>query len=275
MAFSNRIPEYFSLSKYNVSPSNIAIGTLRCDLSLIKEDVIVTPVWNPDIFSKYVESDTTIVEGSIHELRYKKKAFTLIQSGIGAPQTGDVILALGCTKCKRIIFTGSVGGLNAQQSVGDLIIEQYAISGDGFSRYLSGNVWKAKSFTKAYPDRELYNALNTISERVNNGNQLTIHQGIIFSTDALIPQFMYLDEIIKKYGCIGIEMETSAVFNAAQIVGIQAAAILQVSDVSVINKSLFSGRTEEDQLRRKEIRKDVLAKIVIDTLMGNLKIKFT
>jgi nucleoside phosphorylase len=58
-------------------------------------------------------------------------------------------------------------------------------------------------------------------------------------------------------------METSAVFQAARLVGIKAGALLQVSDVPHRNKSLFSGRTKEEMERRKSIRQEVLAHAVL------------
>ena len=72
--------------------------------------------------------------------------------------------------------------------------------------------------------------------------------------------------MIQRFGCIGIEMETAAVFRVARLVGIKAAALLQFSDVIPAQKSLFSGRTPRDQARRREVRSTVLAEAVIAAL---------
>jgi purine-nucleoside phosphorylase len=61
-------------------------------------------------------------------------------------------------------------------------------------------------------------------------------------------------------------METAAAFKAARLVGIQAAALFSVSDVPARIQSLFSGRPEEEKEHRREIRKKVLAKALLDTL---------
>ena len=59
-------------------------------------------------------------------------------------------------------------------------------------------------------------------------------------------------------------METSATFKAANLVGIKASALLQVSDVLPQKKSFFSGRSEQENDQRKRIRAEVLPKIVLD-----------
>jgi purine-nucleoside phosphorylase len=61
-------------------------------------------------------------------------------------------------------------------------------------------------------------------------------------------------------------METSAVFRASRLVGIRAAALLQLSDVIPARKSLFSGRTASDQARRRGVRATVLARAVVAAL---------
>ena len=62
-------------------------------------------------------------------------------------------------------------------------------------------------------------------------------------------------------------METASAFRAASLVGIPIAALLQISDVPVLSKSLFSGRTIEERDRRTVIRQTILARILLDTLV--------
>jgi purine-nucleoside phosphorylase len=61
-------------------------------------------------------------------------------------------------------------------------------------------------------------------------------------------------------------METAAVFNAASLVGMKAAALLLISDVISNNKSLFYGRTEQDRGYYRFVRETSFSKIVLDTL---------
>lgn len=270
---TNRIDflDYFNLRKYGISDEDIVKGTLGCNPSAINEDVIIAPFWKPEIYSDYVESVDTIIDGKVYELFHKDKKITFIQSGIGAPQIGDDTLALSCTKCKRIVFTGSVGGLDKNQRIGDLIIPIYSISGDGYSKYLKGCLWKHKEFEAAYPDQELSSAIKTTANRIIKGSDINISEEAIFSTDAVIAQFMYIDEIKRKYKCNGIEMETSAVFLASSLIGIKTAALLQISDVCENKKTLFAGRIDQEQEKRKLIKKTLIPRIVLETFLSIAK----
>ena len=69
---------------------------------------------------------------------------TYIKTGIGAPVFMDALLALGVTKCKNIIFVGSVGSLDEDIGIGDIVIPQYSICGDGASRYIASDTLKIK-----------------------------------------------------------------------------------------------------------------------------------
>lgn len=138
----NRIPDYFQLHKYNVSPENIVRHYFGCDTDTVRPKVIVTPIWPIKVFSKAADTITSITERRVYQVEYKGHFITLIRSGIGASLTGDVMLALGCTLCERLIFTGSVGGLDPSMEVGDLIVPEKSFSGwflpisrEGYSNY--------------------------------------------------------------------------------------------------------------------------------------------
>ena len=76
-----------------------------------------------------------------------------------------------------------------------------------------------------------------------------------------------LNAAVAELNGIGIEMETSAVFGAAKLVGIKAGALLEVSDVTINGKNLFSGRTKEDTERRRLIRESVMAKAILESII--------
>jgi purine-nucleoside phosphorylase len=261
------IPDYFALQDYKITPDDVVGLTLRCKTSDIQDSVIISPVWKEVIFRDYADTIKTISEDIVYEVTYRGSKVTYIRSGIGAPQTGDVVLTLGCTPCKDIIFIGSVGGLRSDMAIGDLVSVTNSICGDGFSNYLKNQELKASSFlTSTQPNSELASLLEARARYLCEKKGIVLNKGVIFSTDSIVAQFFHLNRIMADYNCVGIEMETSAVFNASALIGIRAAALLQLSDVIPIRKSLFSGRTEDDHKRRKDIRKSVLTKIVLDAL---------
>jgi len=58
-------------------------------------------------------------------------------------------------------------------------------------------------------------------------------------------------------------METDAAFRAAKTVNIRTAAVLSVSDNTIINKSLISGRTDEEMNYRRFVRKKLFPQIIL------------
>lgn len=267
---NSRLPEYFQLERYNITPDDIVRTALHCDPDSIQAKAIVTPLWNTDIFASHLDGITEVSEGIVYELEYHEQLITLIRSGVGAPLTGDVILALGCTPCERVIFTGSVGGLDTSMKIGDLMIPEKSLCGDGFSRYLGPNVQTGDCFLQpTEPDSKLQAIIRKHTSRFCEREFVPLHLGTVFSTDNVIAQFFRLDYLVKNFHCIGIEMETSSVFKASKLVHISASALLQVSDVIPANKSLFSGRTKEDMERRSFIRERILAKAVLDSIIDD------
>jgi purine-nucleoside phosphorylase len=263
----DRIPSYFQLQKYNITPEDVVKLYFHCEPAVIQPKVIVTPYWHVERFSGNADSVTTVFEDAVYQLEYNGQVITFIRTGIGAPQTGDAIVALGCTPCETIVFTGSVGGLSSSMEIGDLIVTEKSICGDGFSRYLDADVpTKDCFFQPVEPDPDLTKCIDSVALEHCQRESVPLHRGNIFSTDSIIAQFFRLDYIVENFDCIGIEMETAALFRAAKLVGIKAAALLQLSDVIPTHKSLFSGRTEEDMERRRHIRENVLIKAIFDSL---------
>ena len=261
------IPEYFALAKYDISPGDIARLFLRCEPEDIQEKVIITPIWYHTYFSEIAESIEVISENYLYCITYHNTKISLLRPGMGAPVVGDVVLALGCTPCRQIVFTGSFGGLTDEFSIGDLMVVTESISGDGYSNYLRKGELSTDSFLKpTRPDPVLTGILEKNAQRISADYKIPLHKGRVFSSDTILGEYSRLDTITQKYGCTGIEMETAALFNAASIVGIQAAAILMVSDVTPTGKNLFSGRTEKDHERRYYVRSSVLSKIILETL---------
>jgi purine-nucleoside phosphorylase len=265
----NRIPAYFQLDKYNISPEDVVRGTLHCEPNSIQSRVVVMPSWRVEIFAEVATEITEIIPGSVYQLEYQGQLVSLIRAGIGAPQTGDVILALGCTACEVVIFTGSVGGLGNTIRIGDLVVVAKSFCGDGFSRYLDTKVIPGDCFLQsAEPDWGLTERIKNHALETCRNRSVPLHQGAIFSTDNILAQFFRLDYLVAELQCLGIEMETAAVFRAAKLVGIKAGALLQVSDLPQQSKSIYAGRTKLEMEHRKSIRQEVLVQVVLSSVLA-------
>lgn len=266
---NNRIPSFFQLDKYDITPEDVVQNVLQCKPIVIQPKVIVTPFWKAEIFSKFASQITEIVPGIVYELEYQGECVSLIRSGIGAPQTGDVTLALSCTPCETVIFTGSVGGLTSNMRIGDLVLVERSFSGDGFSRYLDANILPNDYFLQEIePDHDLTQEIMRHAIEICQSKSVPLHQGGIFSADSILAQFFRLDYLVDRSHCIGIEMETAAVFRVAKLTGIKAGAVLQVSDTPRQNKSLYTGRTKEEMEQRKFIKQEVLPQVLLNSILA-------
>ena len=256
--------------RFGTNPVDIARSVFNCEPEMIQKNVIIAPEWKPEIFSGYADGIDQVHDGlyKIWNLSINKKTASYIITGVGAPNVIDVVLALGCTPCENIIFIGSVGGLDEKLKIGDIVIPEYSICGDGACRYLTDK----KAFEndcfgeKYYPNKEIYEKIISKTENITKENNVTWHTGKNFSIDTVIAQFAHIDEILDM-GCNCIEMETAALFRSAEICGIKACAVFNVSDNTILKKSLLSGRSKEEMEYRKYVRKNILTKIVLETFL--------
>jgi purine-nucleoside phosphorylase len=254
---------------FGTSEVDICWATFNCEPDTIQENVIIAPVWKPELFIDCVENIISVVDKiyKLWNLSIQNKEITYIVTGIGAPNVMEAVLALGCTPCKNIIFIGSVGGLDKDLKIGDIIIPEYSICGDGACRYLSNKELSENDCfgEKYYPNKELYQNIISKTGKIAKENNINWHIGKNFSIDTVIAQFAHIDEIIKM-GCNCIEMETAALFKASKICNIKAGAVFSISDNTITKKSLLSGRTKEEMEYRRYVRKNILTKIVLECI---------
>ncbi len=112
---------------------------------------------------------------------------------------------------------------------------------------------------ESHPTKELY---ETTTNYLKNEN--INHKDIkVYSIDTIVGQFAHIDEILRL-GCKAIEMETSALFSASQVAEKECVALLAVSDNTILNKSLISGRTDEDMDKYYKTRYDVIPRIIFN-----------
>lgn len=265
-----------SMERFGSTQRDICIHSIGIDPDQIQENVIVAPWWEPPIFPnfgifKYLsKSDYSSIK--VWDLTVDGLKMSYIKTGIGAPVLMDVLLALGVTPCRQIIFIGSVGALDDKIGIGDIVIPAYSICGDGASRYISsdklvnGDVFGKKQF----PDKIMFERLKRVSGFICKENGVKWHIGNNYSTDTVFAQFFHIDEIVGM-GCNVIEMETAAAFRAAAFTGIPMAALFSVSDNTVANKSLVSGRTSEEMQYRKKVRRELFPGIIKGFFQDNSK----
>lgn len=261
------------IRRYGVQDQDLCMNQLGVPSDQIQENVLIAPWWEPAMFPQLGEvkylSPSASPSIKVWDIFNKECGLhmTYIKTGIGAPVLMDTLLSLGVTPCKRVLFIGSVGALDADIGIGDVVIPEYSICGDGASRYIAADALHAGDVfgEKAYPDARLLQTVLNNTARICEENRVNYHIGRNFSIDTIFAQFAHIEEIIAM-GCNVIEMETAVAFRAAKLAGISLAAIFSVSDNTITHKSLMGGRTEAEQEYRRFTRSTVFPRIILDTL---------
>jgi len=163
-----------------------------------------------------------------------------LQGGFGAPaavDTLETVLALGV---KRIIVMGMCGGFSRAIHVGDVIVPQMVLSEEGTSlHYLD----KTDSI---YPDKELQRGLyNHLSQ------EFTVFEQPIVTTDAVYRQTEAKEEFWRKKGCIGVDMESSALLAVCYYYSIPGVAALICSDRHPLPNEAKTWNWGNDSFREK------------------------
>ena len=121
---------------------------------------------------------------------------------------------------QNIIRIGTCGALDENIKVGDLVVVDNVIRGDGVTPY-----YVDKSF-KTVADKKITDTLCEVAK----GMGLTVHRGTTWTTDALLRETRELVEAKRKEGAIAVDMVSSALLTICQTYNIKAGSILAVSD---------------------------------------------
>lgn len=205
-----------------------------CEPDLLPETIVVTPFLPVSRFGKYCDV-TASFKGRMYSGSVSKKEdrhIGILRCGIGDRMLGDAVLLLAEAKVKNLIFTGSCASI-CDARVGDLFVAKRALGGEGFSRYHRDdsnieNIVKNELFAAsevALTDK----LLDFASNKAQKGSSLS--SGDIFTIGSIMAEDEDLLRFVKSKGISAIEMELSAVYQAARISDIKATALLWVSDI--------------------------------------------
>jgi DeoD family purine-nucleoside phosphorylase len=164
---------------------------------------------------------------------------TIQSTGMGGPSAAIVIAELAMLGAQQLIRVGTCGALEPSLQLGDLLIATEAITADGASRVLS-------DAPRVAADPGLLAALTNVGAGASVS-------GVVASTDLFYDgpgEQSWIDA-----GALAVEMETATLFALAARRGLQAAAVLIVSDLLFPKRK----RIDSDGLREAEQRMGELA----------------
>lgn len=139
-----------------------------------------------------------------------------LDGGRGAPQAADTVETLAALGVKNIIAVGMCGAYDEKVRVGEIIAPRKAFVEEGTSLHYY------ESIEASYPNAELLDMVTS---------SFSVCDHPIVSTDAVYRQTFEKERLWREKGAVGVDMETSAVFNVARYLGIKAVALLMVSDI--------------------------------------------
>ena len=163
---------------------------------------------------------------------------TIQSTGMGGPSAGIVIHELIELGARRLVRVGTCGALSEGLALGDLVVATEAIAADGTSRALG-----AGDRVAASPD-----LLAVVIATADAPGHRT-HQGPIVTSDVFYDD-RGLEPGWSAAGALAVEMEAATLFTLADARGVQAAALLVVSDIVLPERI----RIGQDELRAAEQR---------------------
>lgn len=168
---------------------------------------------------------------------YKGKRVTIFASGMGIPSIG--IYAYELYKfylVETIIRVGSCGAFNENLDLFDLIVVDNSVSESKFAKSYRDSENEIVSSTRELTDH---------IEKTANEREHKITRGNIFCSESFYSETTRKSELIEKYSCLGVEMETFALFHIAESLQKNASCILTVSDIPNTDKVTTSEEREK------------------------------
>lgn len=153
---------------------------------------------------------------------YKEKKITVMASGMGMPSIGIYSYELyKFYDVENIIRIGTFGSYTKELNLYDLLLVKNAYSDSSYALVQNNNkdnILKSSEY------------LNDIVISTANRINQTLKTGTIYSSDVFYKENDNYKELYEKYHCLGVEMESFALFSNALVLNKKATCLLTVSD---------------------------------------------
>lgn len=167
---------------------------------------------------------------------YQGKKVTVMASGMGMPSIGIYSYELyKFYNVENIIRVGTCGAYTSDLKVYDTILASEVYSESNYAYLQNGNEEHIIKGSKFLNDSIIENA-----KKLN----IDLKVGSIHSSDVFYKENDNFKEINELYGCLGVEMESFALFHNARVLGKKAACLLTISN------SLVDGSTTTSEERQ-------------------------
>jgi uridine phosphorylase len=151
---------------------------------------------------------------------WKGNPLTVVAPAMGAPYAAMVLEKLIALGARRVLVLGWCGSLAPEVRIGDLILPDRAIPGDGTSPHYCG------AAAEVFPHQDLFELL---AARLPEAG-VPWHTGPVWSTDAFYRETPSLVQSCQDRGILGIDLELAALLAVGRFRQVAVAALLVVSD---------------------------------------------
>ncbi|MDE6408279.1 MAG: hypothetical protein K2K48_05860 [Anaeroplasmataceae bacterium] len=252
------------MHEYNTS--DLAYHTFGVTNETIFDALVIAPGWKPTKIITDPTFHTKVLAENNYDSSYlvEKEGLKIlwIQCSSSAANLMDHLMICSELHFKKLIFVGAVGSLNKQFNIGDICTPSYCISGVFANAYLCEKLCDYKPFEKVYPKQDYINEIVSLAKQ----NGYTLKQGSVYCTDSIALEYAHLEEI-KSFHPDLIEMETSTFYLLADLLEVDAIALLVVSDNSALKQPLI-GRNEEMQTKYNYGRKGIIPDLIYKIAKG-------
>src|SRR5476649_205731 len=135
---------------------------------------------------------------------------TAINGGRFAADKAITTEILCNAEAKVLIRIGSCGALRKDIKIGDFIMTTGCVRGDGVSPY-----YVDEKFITV-PDAALTDKMTAIAKNVASTAGLTVHEGKVWSTDAILRETKEVVNKVIDQGAIGVDMVSAPFLTIAQ-----------------------------------------------------------
>ena len=188
------------------------------------------------------------------------KNVCVTSTGIGCPSAAIVVEELANCGVHTFIRVGTTGAIQEDIELGDVIIAEATVRGDGTTKEYTGEEYPAIA------NSDVVKALLKSAEEVKEERGMNFHVGIVRTNDAFYgaPDFGGIVERYQRLGVLSFEMECSAVFTIARLRGLKAGAVLGVVGNIVTKEHIYKSKKYETKAKEAE-------KNAIEVVVGAVK----
>ncbi len=163
---------------------------------------------------------------------YKGKEITVMASGMGCASIGIYSYELYHDYDVDIIIRiGSVGAYTNELNLYDVVLTESTYSDSTFAKVQDGTVENI-----LYPNEELNRKIKDTAKEKG----IPVTSGMIYCSDVFYSDTVDYKKMYQNYHCIGVEMESFALFHNANHLNKKAACLLTVSNNFETNEETTS-----------------------------------